>query len=182
MIVGLSGKKGSGKTTVAKYLAGRLEDAVVISFADPLKDIVSQLFDVPLATLTGTEEAKNTVTPSGKTARVLMQDAGMAMRSVWPHCWVTAWGNRVERLYAEQGTVVPVVVPDVRFKNEVAKIRMLGGVVIRLTRNPLGFDGHQSETELDDWNGFDAVIDNALLTEDEANLAAFELCQELGVV
>jgi hypothetical protein len=60
-----------------------------------------------------------------------------------------------------------VVIPDVRFMNEIAAIQAAGGVVIRIVRPGSGLDGaagqHESETEqtLIPDSQFDCVIDNS---------------------
>lgn len=181
MIIGLSGKKGSGKTTIGRFLQSRLDDSEMICFADTLKDLVSDLFDIPQVVLNGTEEQKNMPTHIGDSARKVMQCSGAAMRGIWPDCWVNAWRKRVRTLHERRG-IVPVIVADVRYQNEIAAIREAGGMVIRLTRNPYGTDEHESETDLD--RGiieFDAVIDNANLTKDEANVMAIGLCRGWGI-
>lgn len=181
MIIGLSGKKGSGKTTIGRFLRSRLADSEMICFADPLKDLVSDLFDIPQVVLNGTEEQKNMPTHIGDSARQVMQRVGGTMRGIWPDCWLNAWRKRVRALQERRG-IVPVIVADVRYRNEIAAIRDAGGMVIRLTRNPYALDCHESETDLDGWIiEFDAVIDNANMTEDEANLMAIGLCREWGI-
>lgn len=59
------------------------------------------------------------------------------------------------------------IVTDVRFKNEAKAIKERGGIIIRLNGDPLnskfGDDRnmqHQSEIDLDDYDGFDYVYDN----------------------
>jgi hypothetical protein len=56
-----------------------------------------------------------------------------------------------------------VLVPDIRFPNEVAMIRKLGGVVIKV-RRPIKLavkDVHPSETALDEFHEWDIIIHNA---------------------
>ena len=60
--------------------------------------------------------------------------------------------------------------PDVRFPNEAKAIKKAGGKVIRFTRSPHD-DVHASETALQDYDGFDCVIDNANMSIDETNKA-----------
>ena len=181
MIIGLSGKMGSGKTTIANFLNDKLEGSVILPFAEPLKDVSLKLFGASRTQLDGTQDQKNTVTECGMTARELMQTVGMTMRGIWPHCWVHAWVKEVEAVRAEHGAV-PIIVPDVRFANEVGAIIGLDGLVFRLTRNPYPGNHHASETELDRHTGWSGVIDNADMTEDEANRMALELCEHFGVV
>lgn len=52
------------------------------------------------------------------------------------------------------------VITDVRYPNEAEAIKNLGGILIRIDRNTEFIDNHISETALDDYNGWDYVIDN----------------------
>jgi hypothetical protein len=103
------------------------------------------------------------------------------MRQIWPLCWVHAWRSSVNDLYAQCG-VVPVIVPDVRYANEISIIRLMGGIVIRLTRNPFPADSHESENAIDDEKNFNLVIHNALLTEAEANAEILDRVRKMGIV
>ena len=64
------------------------------------------------------------------------------------------------------GFSTDVVVPDVRFKNEIDKIHNHGGFVFRINRPGAGLEGeagkHRSETEIDECpdSMFDAIIEN----------------------
>ena len=114
--------------------------------------------------------------------------------------WVVLWEIWVW-VRQEMKCFDVLTAPDVRFPNEVAKIHDMGGKVIRLTRCPHPEDTHESETALDraehltrkansgvqctmsgDDCLFDAIIDNANMTEDEANKAVLELVTEKGWV
>lgn len=75
-----------------------------------------------------------------------------------------AWIHLLEREWNVPG----IVVPDVRFENEVAMIHRLGGKVIRIeapervaaSRLSAEARTHVSETALDGYTGFDLVINN----------------------
>ena len=71
------------------------------------------------------------------------------------------------------------IVPDVRFENEVEAIQKAGGKVIRLTRKPHE-DAHPSETALDNYENFDAVIDNQNFDINETNIKIMEVLREWG--
>ncbi len=165
MIIGISGKKGSGKTTVAMDLYDHLgkRPVAVIPFAKALKELVLELFPVEQWMLDGTEREKNTATAMGLTARELMQLLGQGMRTIWAECWVYAWGLRVWEALERLGPDTVVLVPDVRYPNEVEAIHAMGGKVIRLTRAPHQDDRHESEVALDGepMSVFDVVSMNA---------------------
>ncbi len=208
-IIGLSGRKLSGKTTAVNHVCRRYaaREPVVRSFAGPLKEVVIDLF-TPLewGLLIGDldeERWKNKVTPCGKTIRELLQIVGTDWcRSLWPDVWTNAMAREVDRC----GAGALVLIPDVRFPNEVRFIQERGGHVIRLLRAPLE-DTHPSETALDEmgmntdglgvWKhrlpgqysdtvitepGFDAIIDNREMSIEEQNRAVDQVLDVCGWV
>jgi hypothetical protein len=180
MIIGLSGKKGSGKTTLARYLHRQLEGSAVMPFAGPLKDLAMELFGCEAVQVNGDEKQKTSLALCGLTGREVMQRVGAAMRDVWPDCWVHAWKKSVVSAWAEHGSAFPVIVDDVRYPNEVEAIRDMGGIVIRLNRHPLRIDDHESETALDDWRQWDVVIEDIGIEETKAE--ALQICRDKGII
>jgi hypothetical protein len=62
------------------------------------------------------------------------------------------------------------VIEDIRFPNEVEAVQRAGGKVVRLLRAPYkSKDEHESESALDDYEGFDAVVDNTDINITETN-------------
>ena len=160
------------------------------SFADPLKIIAIQLFGLTEKQCYGTDEDKNTQTGimwgnlpnvnhddtmGTMTAREFLQYFGTDIcRHIKPDIWVESCVSRM----LESGTELAIV-PDVRFPNEADAIKKAGGKVIRLTRFPHE-DEHESETALNDYEGFDHIIDNASLTVDETNRTLMEVLRGWG--
>ena len=164
------------------------------SLATPLKLMAVELFGIKEEQVFGTEAQKNTKThirwedmplsmadrkkrnKKGKmTAREFLQLFGTEIcRKIHNDVWA-------ERLVKDIEAESPLlaVVDDVRFENEAELIKSAGGKVIRLTREPHS-DDHSSETELDDYEGFDAVIDNTDLTINETNQQIIKLLEEWG--
>ena len=58
----ISGKKQSGKTTAAKYIAKFLDISKVVSFADPIKEFCRDILGLTEEQIYGTEEEKNSLT------------------------------------------------------------------------------------------------------------------------
>jgi len=75
-------------------------------------------------------------------------------RRIKNDCWTQFTLNRIQNENTELA-----VISDVRFKDEIEQIQKAGGKILRFTRSPFE-DSHVSETELDNYEGFDAVIDN----------------------
>jgi len=180
-IIGLSGKMQSGKSTVAYYLHGailceiRTMHPFSQGFADELKDTVNVLFACPAndknLCFDYQEDKEKIHAPTGKTYRQLLQEVGCLMRSVYRDVWVdNAFCNIPYRDSAVH------IIPDVRFQNEIDGIHKRGGIVIRLTRNPINSDDH-SETALDNAE-FDYVVDNQSMTIEQTNDAVWRIVKE----
>ena len=231
-IIGISGKKQSGKNTVANYICGDVlhtlgmvkdfslgehgelvvktsdssgtvgwgvfdllrKDADFVEyaekelwpyvkiyhFADPLKQLCCDLFDIPESQLYGSNQAKNQVTqynwkdmPTATqgvehnlTVRDFLQYFGTdLMRCIKD----TVWVDYVLKKIAQEDPAIALI-PDVRFPNEIDAIKNAGGVAMRLDRNILESE-HACEVSLDndkfDWNKFDIVVNNDGQTLDQ---------------
>jgi hypothetical protein len=106
------------------------------------------------------------------TARQVMQEIGTGVgRCMNPNIWHEALVRQIEKDAFQHAFV-----SDLRFPDELAAIQAAGGFVVRLTRDiHKGTDQHQSEHALNpdvfDWSKFDAIIDNANMTESETHEA-----------
>lgn len=152
-IIGLTGGKGCGKSSVAKIISKNYGYEIV-SFATPIKDMLrvlglrDQELNDPLL-----KEIK--LTEYGKTPRQLMQllgtEFGRAMIS--QRIWITA----LEKTLNPSNNYV---IDDVRFNNEAEFIRSLGGPVIEVRRTKIdNGDYHISEAGLGE-DFIDGTIDN----------------------
>jgi hypothetical protein len=176
MIIGISGKIGSGKDTlsiVINYLADKsapdsfnrweqpLEEYTYKNkkYAENLKCMVCFLIGCNRIDLEDREfkekelgEEWDGLTPR-KILQLLGTEAGREI--IHPNIWVNS-------LFADYTTDSNWVITDVRFPNEAQAIKDRGGIVIRIER-PGGEShcggAHASETALDDYD-FDIVINN----------------------
>jgi len=170
MIIGISGKRGSGKSTLCKLLIEKLAAKGIIaekkSFAGKLKEITAIISGLDLE-LMYTQEGKNIMVPSfGLTVGQMQQKIGTeVMRDNFDKdVWVKALLNS----YTYKKDVW--IIEDVRFENEAEAIRkMPQNVIFRLNGDPAGINknstrdlSHPSETSLDDYEHFDLVIDNSI--------------------
>ncbi len=149
-VIGISGSAGSGKSTVAGLLK---EDHgfAVIPMADPLKRVVSVLFDLRDNSLLDDQAFKASTEPlSGKTYRYILQTIGTEWGRTFidKDIWVKLNESQVIEAYnlGYTGTVIP----DVRFDNEASHLKSLGGRLLHIERPGLevdaGVKGHASET------------------------------------
>lgn len=139
IILGVAGKAGAGKDTLADELV-KNHGFFKASFALALKLEVMQKLGFTR------EEVFETKPPH---VRKVLQEYGQAMRDADPEFWIRKLERYIEGKRA-------VVIPDVRYINEVAAIERWGGKVIRILHadRPYPLAGtpaatHPSETELD---------------------------------
>lgn len=168
MIIGITGKIGSGKDTVAtivKELYPEMEWQIK-GFADKLRQVASLLTGIPAEDMKGQEVKAQEVWEFNMTLRQLLQRLGTnAIRNnLHPNAWVNAL--MVDYIRIEKTGNDPVfgeyqalkedvwpnwLVTDTRFPNELNAITDKGGICIRIVRldNPYPSSNHISETALD---------------------------------
>lgn len=180
MIIGIAGKAQAGKDTTAMMinflreypeaswnmywnndLPFEVEDYNIVHFADLLKDASEIMLSLPRFTMQGTH-GKNIRFDwlDGITGREFLQKFGTAVRNeIHPDFWTRA-------LFIRHHSNPNLIIPDVRFPNEAKIVKNHGGILIRIERPGAGAGDHISETALDDYKGWDIVIDNVGTIED----------------
>jgi energy-coupling factor transporter ATP-binding protein EcfA2 len=144
-IVVFVGRMGSGKTTLANYLADHLGYKKV-SFADPIRNMLRGLG----LTTEDMQEGKYINHPllSGRNPRFALQTLGTewARDIMHKNFWVNIWKyNTLNFSLGEQF----VATDDCRFDNEAATVKKIGGTLIRINRDGVVKDSHRSEAEID---------------------------------
>jgi len=172
-VVGIVGKIGTGKSAVAKYLVGRY-NFVESAFGDKLKEVVADLFDIPLYMLYSQDGKAAFDSRWGMTYRTLLQKFGTELgRSINPNVWV----YHVEKWIADRPSL-DVVISDVRFHTEVDMIRRVGGHVWKIVRDTGRSDAHASEAEQDSIDA-DIVIQNIGTLEDLYGLVDYAMGKDM---
>ncbi len=161
LLIGLSGKSGSGKSTVAEYLREQ-HQYHQFALATALKDVVGTAFAMTEDHLHG--PLKEEVDPRwGVSPRYLLQWLGTEiLRRRWPDIWIRHLRQDIMDFLSTNGQK-NIVVADVRFRDEAEALKAMGAVLWRLERPGHagarnGIEGHVSECDLDDYRGWDAVI------------------------
>lgn len=163
ILLGITGKIGSGKTTTARCLP---TDFVEYSFASPLKDI-AKILGFENHEVYGSQEQKLAINDFwGISGRKFLQIFGSEVcRDYLPKAIPdmnfnskTLWIRLFEKFYARENDK-NIVVSDVRFEDEAKSIRELGGYIIRVERDMkkeisnsghVAATKHKSELELED--------------------------------
>jgi hypothetical protein len=165
-LIGMTGRKRSGKDTVGAYL--RMEHGFAQeSFAKPLKEAVRYIYGWGHEHLDGS--LKEVVDPYWQTTpRAVLQFLGTEIgRQLDANIWVKSLQRRLESIQTGSGGPTSFVITDVRFPNEAAAIKSWGGFVVDVVRPQApealadGRDSdHPSETALDLYADWDGVIIN----------------------
>lgn len=188
-IIAFAGRKQSGKTTSAEFVANlfwQQRDAKIYNFADPLKTLCIEILGLQHNQCYGSDEDKNQLVncyweDKQLTAREVLQIVGTDMfRKMQNHVWSNA---TIRQILREQPDMA--IIADCRFPNEVDAIKRVGGIVIKLTRNPHNSD-HASEIALDpdqyDQFNFDLVIENHDIDITAQNKIIFDFLQFKGIL
>lgn len=196
MIIAFMGRAKSGKDTACAVLKEEF-DAVKLAFADPLKavchDIFGKAFGVPSKAFYGSQDDKNRSLESyglgDWSGRKILQYIGTeGYRHIDSEVWPRYAAARVKEYkslfeqHPDKGQLV-IVFSDARFQSEVDVVHELGGVIVRLTRDPAqngneGIAGHASEMEMDQIEP-DFIIDNANNTLPEFKEQVLTLARSL---
>lgn len=180
IIIALSGKKGSGKNTIASFihdyfsrewysgLCNGIDFCQEYAFADGIKEFCIDVLGLEHRQCYGTEEKKNTPTkykwenvPKLHIWKGMSDPEGfMTGREVMQifgtesvRAWFgNVWAEATLRRICKTRPALAIIT-DNRFPSEVETI--LGhpsGHIVRLTRSPFEGDQHTSETSLDDFD------------------------------
>lgn len=130
-ILGISGAKGSGKSTAASMAAGIVHNSEIASLADPMKKICEDVFQFSQTQLHGSSRHRDKIDPEwGFSPRIALQKLG------------TEWGRKLHEdtwirylcrdIHSRSGLLI---IPDIRYDNEARFIRQHRGEIIQLRRN-----------------------------------------------
>jgi hypothetical protein len=110
------------------------------------------------------------------TGREIQQIVGTdIVRSINPDGWVNNTFYKINKERPRHAILV-----DTRFPNEVTGTQKNGGIVIKLTRCPFkDEDLHSSERALNNYVGFDGILDNQNMSIEEQGVALAQLLQKI---
>jgi adenylate kinase family enzyme len=176
MIIGIAGKSRSGKSTAAIML-GKKIGFPVVGVADGLKQLCSELFDIPIEDLSSvkkdellpvrlTEEQKNaflqkvgledtSIRMEFASLRKMLQYLGTdIVRKHDPLYWIKLLGEKDN-----------VIIADIRFTDEVDWIKSQQGILYYVDGKSSFEDKHPSENDIKTFDDFTCIPNHGTLQE-----------------
>ena len=163
MIIGISGKKQSGKDTISDYLIKKY-NFIKYGFADPIKEIAKIMFDFTDEQLYGKDKEKIDSFWKIKPRDFFQKFGTDYGRMIFPEhfpeifkdnnkrsLWILIFENWYLQKIKENPSI-KIIINDVRFEDEFDCIKELGGYIFKVERNSNSTDNHISENELDNKN------------------------------
>jgi len=177
-IIGISGRLGTGKDTVAKLIEMcTFTPYQHRKFAGKLKEMTCLLLGCTLNQLEDQEFKERSMGPEWGdiTPRLVMQRMGTEFgRGLYENLWVK---SAMANMNPEQNYIFT----DCRFENEAQAIKNEGGKVILVTRpGKVVKDSHPSETALDNYHQWDYVLLNEGSMED-LGVKVAAMCKKLNL-
>ena len=164
-VIALSGKKGSGKDTVADMLQFYFklyhgEETTKHAFADPVRKIAGIVASVDDVYFEDRDLKEQPIffDDSNRTPRDYLRLVGQALKSaIDEDIWVRLLGRSAFAYMTASCRVT-----DVRFRNELDFVKENGAFVIKIERDDNMSDNDVSETDMDSFKDeeFDLIIKN----------------------
>lgn len=161
-LIAITGKAGSGKDTIAKYLCEKYAKVYTEPFAKPLKLACAAAFGIPIEDFMDTETKELDNDAWGVSPRKIAQFVGTEMfrntlSKLIPEIGTEFWVARMA--YLLQGHILTeeggqydlsdtIVIPDLRFQNEYDMVCDWDGYVFHVIKEGIGevgIEGHVSE-------------------------------------
>ena len=166
-VIALTGSKGSGKDTVGQLISD-LCGGQTIAFADPIKNVVEHVFQLPVQGIgledhQAYDQFKRTrltfdlpkFNMMSLDARHVVREIGMLMRE-----YDDKQFNKYVKEKIESDPSKIWVVTDLRFDNEYTMLKSIGAKVVKITRPAYTYDGHITEREFND-----SLVDYTLMND-----------------
>ena len=139
--IGLAGKAGSGKNTIAQHICYS-QEMWEFSFASTIKNMICALRDEHVGFESWLESDKEDIIPEMNLSyRELMQSLGDWGRNHHPDFWIDCMTRSHDYDLAEKEMLLEpdrwAVITDVRFENEADWIRNQGGVIWHIERRSI---------------------------------------------
>lgn len=183
--IGISGKKGSGKDTLASFLAEEFKQTeprvIQIGFADFVREEAASFLAMSRYTtkLSASEYLEDINKPENKEYyRPLLQFIGdLRIRESNELYWCRNLRDRIDYYKGFSKDLTIAIVPDVRYPHMADWIKEQGGFIIRINKPNINKSEHHTENSMDDYK-FDFVVTNDS-SFDDLKLSAFYLSKDI---
>ena len=162
-LIGLTGAAGSGKSAAAVGLAEKRDDWTRCRLAGPLKDMLHAM-GLSWEELDGKLKETPHHLLCGQTPRFAMQTLGTEWGRdlIGQDLWLNVLKDRIKKNWAAG---LSVVVDDVRFPNEVAAIRALGGMVLGIERPDRDASHAQRDAHASEQSNASITVDHVIVND-----------------
>lgn len=154
-VIGLVGRAGVGKDTVADYILSKHNIYRKVKLAQPIKDAVCALYGFTNEQVEGSEKEiivpKWNITP--RQAMVHLTDTMMIFMG----------RDFFTRRLFEQYKDAYIIISDIRYQHDIDNIRSLGGITIKIERSDIL--KHPFEDNIDNFKCSFTVYNNRTLAE-----------------
>ena len=154
VIIGINGKKGAGKSTIAKFIEDTY-DYEEFAFANTLKGACMLIFNLSTPQLYGSQAEKEEIDDYwGVSPRTIMQELGTAIQNIEAahptlnKVWIRSLHRNIEAMKSKK-----VVVSDVRYQDEADSIKEYEAkgwtaIIIKVVRPTTDSHGDTHESEV----------------------------------
>lgn len=138
-IIAFAGPKGVGKTSLSLMIKGILGQGQILSFADPIKDMVEKM-GIARSIINDPKLKNEKLDWLDKSPREILQTLGTdwGREMIDQDIWIKIAENSIKQSDSDL-----IMFDDCRFQNEVDMIKRNGGHVVELYRP--GFDEYTGE-------------------------------------
>ena len=163
MIIGLTGKAGSGKDTVGNLLM--VDGFAKYSFAMPIKNAINAIFGWEMDWWEDREFKETHIPNINASPRKLAQTMGTewGRNIIHPDLWLMIGEIAVCNCLRDD---MNLVITDVRFDNEAEMIRLHGGVIVHIERPDVEpVEDHSSEAGIKYCEGDFTLINDGTMDD-----------------
>ena len=163
MIIAFGHRRRVGKDVATNALIDMLAErgvpALRVSFADGLKESCADIFgwaglQGPLFYEEYPQEKEEVLPDLGMSPRDIWIKVGNKMREVYEDVWIDL------ALHQPKERKAVIIISDLRYPNEAAKVKAAGGVIVRVTRDVAPVSSDIADTALADYEEWDLTILN----------------------
>jgi cytidylate kinase len=180
MILACSGKLGSGKNELCKIITTEYPQYLfqTKAFADKLKRIVSDITGMPIRFLYSQEGKNIFIDEYNMTLGQMLQSVGTKMKEIDSNIWVKSLMCDYSINTFRNDDYSNWLISDLRFKNELQSCIDNKSFLVRIEGDPKKTRenskrdlNHVSEIDLDDFTGWDYIVNNNGSLDDLRNHA-----------